>query len=157
VSSTFLVTLGLAVASIFGSRLLLRGLPLPGRAIRLAFVEVGLVGLGLAALAFHCSAMFFTSFTRRLPGSASAIDDIRDLGNVSLVWYAVPALMVLCGLRRLHRGALIAIAASFLAVGVTMYNGGPLNQHLLTIWVGVVLIAAVMATLVRPPTVGSTA
>jgi hypothetical protein len=101
--------------------------------------------------------MFFTAFTRRLPGAASAIDDIRGLGSVSRIWYAVPALMVLYGLRRLHRGAFIAIATSFLAIDVTMYNGGSLNQHLLTIWVGVVLIAAVMATLVRPPTVGPTA
>jgi hypothetical protein len=37
-----------------------------------------------------------------------------------------------------------------------MYNGGSLYQHLVAIWVGVVLLAAVLATLVMPPSTSET-
>jgi hypothetical protein len=45
-------------------------------------------------------------------------------------------------------------ALSLLWIGITMYNGGALDQHLVAIWVGVVLLAAVIAALVMPPTIG---
>ena len=155
-SATFLVTLGVAAALPFGLRLLLPGLPVRGRALRLRFVDVALLAVGLALLAFHCFAMFFTSLAERLPGTATAIQDIRALGTASVIWYAVPAIAVLLGLRRLHWCPLGVAALALLSIGTTMYNGGSLYQHLVAIWVGVVLLAAVLATQVMPPSTSET-
>lgn len=152
VSTGFLITLGLAVASLATVRLLVPGLPLSGRTTTLRFTEVVVVGVGLAALAFHCVAMFFPDVAERLPATAGAISDIRGLDTASIVWYGAPALLVMFGLRRLHRGALTVIAVALLSVGVTMYNGGPLDQHLFVLFIGVVSLAAVLAVLVRPRT-----
>jgi hypothetical protein len=154
VSSTFLVTLGVAVALLFGLRLLLPGLPVRGRAVRLRFVDAAVVVAGSALLVFHCVAMFFTSLAERVPGTATVIQDIRQLGIASVIWYVVPASAVLFGLRRLHGWALGVAAVALQSIGVTMYNGGPLDHHLVTIWVGVVALAAILGTLVMPPTIG---
>ena len=151
-SPTFLVTLGVAAALPFGLRLLLPGLPVRGVALRLRLVDAALLAAGVLLLAFHCFAMFFTSLAERLPGTATAIQDIRALGTASVIWYAVPAIAVLLGLRRLHWCPLGVAALALLSIGTTMYNGGSLYQHLVAIWVGVVLLAAVLATLAMPPT-----
>ncbi len=155
-SSTFLVTLGVAVAILFGLRFLLPALPMRGHAVRLRFVDAAALAVGLLLLAFHCFAMFFTSLAERVPGTATAIQDIRALGTASVIWYVVPAIAVLLGLRRLHWVPLGVAALALLSIGITMYNGGPLDQHLATIWVGVVLLAATLATLVKPPRTGAT-
>ena len=151
-STTFLLTLGAAVALLLGLRLLLPGLPLRGRTVRLRLADAALVAGGSVLLAFHCIAMFFTSLAERVPGTETAIQDINALGTASLIWYVVPAIAVLLGLRRLPWGALSGGAVALLLIGITMYNGGPLDQHLVTIWIGVVLLAAILATLVAPPT-----
>jgi hypothetical protein len=156
VSPTFLVTLGVAAALPFGLRLLLPGLPVRGVALRLRFVDAALLAAGVLLLAFHCFAMFFTSLAERLPGTATAIQDIRALGTASVIWYAAPAIAVLLGLRRLHWCPLGLAALALLSIGTTMYNGGSLYQHLVAIWVGVVLLAAVLATQVMPPSTSET-
>ena len=150
-SATFVVSLTLVVLALLAARLLHPALPLRGRATNLRFAEVALIVVGLTTLTFHCGAMFFTTLVARLPGTDAAIDAIRALGTASLLWYVVPACVVLSGLRRVHWGAFTVIGLALLAIGVTMYNGGPVEQHLLAIWFGVVLLAAVVATLVRPP------
>jgi len=151
VSNEYLVALGLSVASLLGARLFLHGLPWRRHVVMLKFGETVVLGVGLLLLAFHCVAMFFTSTVERVPGTGAAISDIRALGTVSFIWYAVPALLVLLGLRRLHWAALVVVLVALLLVAVTMYNGGPLNQHLLTIFVAVVSMAATLATVARPP------
>lgn len=155
-SPTYLVTLGVAAALPFGLRLLLPGLPVRGVALRLRLVDAALLAAGVLLLAFHCFAMFFTSLAERLPGTATAIQDIRALGTASVIWYAVPAIAVLLGLRQLHWCPLGVAALALLSIGTTMYNGGSLYQHLVAIWVGVVLLAAVLATLVMPPSTSET-
>lgn len=156
-SSTFLVTLGAVVALLFGLRLSLPSLPVRGRAARLGLGDAALVAVGSALLAFHCIAMFFTSLAERVPGGSPAIQDIRALGTASVIWYVVPAIAVLLGLRRLHwTGQGVAVLA-LSWIGITMYNGGSLDQHLVAIWVGVVLLAAVLATLALPPRTRATA
>ena len=62
-----------------------------------------------------------------------------------MVWYVVPALLVVTGLRRLPSLALAGVVVALLAIGVTMYNGGPLDTHLIAIFSGVVVLAAVLA------------
>ena len=155
-SSTFSLTLGAAVAFLIGLRFLLAGLPVRGLAVRLRIPDAALLGGGLVVLAFHCITMFFTSLAERVPGTTTAIQDIRALGTASVIWYVLPAVAVLLGLRRLHPAALGVAAVALLMVGITMYNGGSLEQHLVAIWVGVVLLAAVLATQVRPPTARAT-
>jgi hypothetical protein len=68
-----------------------------------------------------------------------------------MVWYVVPAVLMLAGLRRLHWSGVSAVSIALIAVGVTMYNGGPLNVHLATISTAVVVLALVAATLVLRP------
>lgn len=151
VSTGFRLALGVALAALLVVRLHLASLPLRGRATTLSFSELGLVGVGLAVLTFHCAAMFFRSLAERVPGAGNVISDIRALGIVSLLWYAVPSLLVLVGLRRLPRVALLVPVVALLFIGVTMYDGGSLDQHLFALFVGVVALAATFATLVRPP------
>lgn len=151
-SSTFLLSLAAVVASLLVVRLLLPGLPVESRAVRLSFTEGGVVVGGVTVLAFHCAAMFFTSLAELVPGTTTAIDDIQALGNTSLAWYALPAVSVVLGLRRLPRGALSVVVLALVSIGFTMYNSGPLSQHLFTLWTGMVILAAVLSTLVRPPT-----
>ena len=150
-SSTFLLTLAAAVALLFALRLLIPALPVPGRAVRLRPVDAALVAAGSVLLAFHCIAMFFTSLAERVPGAGSVIQDIRALGTASVVWYVLPAIAVLLGLRRLPWTALGLAVFALLWIGITMYNGGSLDQHLVAIWLGVALLAAVLAALVMPP------
>jgi hypothetical protein len=157
VSTTFVLSLALAVALLLGARLLLPALPLRGGAITLGLAEFGALAAGLAVLAFHCVAMFFTSLAARLPASASAIDDIRALGTASVVWYVAPVLVVLLALRRLQWGPLTVVFLALLSIGVTMYDGGTLERHLLTIWGGVTLLAATILLWVRPPATRSAA
>ncbi len=55
------------------------------------------------------------------------------------------------------RRTLTVMALAFVSVGLTMFDGGPLDQHLLTIFVAVVALATWMATMVRLPTRGNAA
>ncbi len=151
VSTGFVVLLALAISIVVASRLSLRGLPLRDRAVTLTVAELALTLCGLAILTFHCGAMFFTAATQWIPGTDGAIEDIRALGTSSLVWYVLPALLVLLGLRRLPLLALIVVSVALLAIGVTMYDGGSLETHLVAIFAGVVSLTAVAAMLVRPP------
>lgn len=156
-STGFVVSLAVVVVLVLTARLLLPGIPMRGSAVTLTLTEVALTLLGLATLAFHCGAMFFRAATERLPGSEGAIEDIRALGATSIVWYVVPALLVMLGLRRLPWLALTMAVVALLAVGVTMYDGGPTDAHLAAIFVGVLSMTVVLATsvrLARPDTTG---
>ena len=158
VSTGFLIALGLAVATLVAARLFLAGLPLRGRATTLRFSEVGFVGVGLAVLTFHCVALFFASVAARLPGTGDVVSDIRALGTASVLWYVAPAVLVLLGLRRLlHWGAQIVTVIVLLSFGVTMLDGGPIYQHLFALFISVVALAAMLASLVEPPSRSTTA
>lgn len=150
-SSWFVVSLTLVVAVVLGARLLVPALPLRTVAGRISVTDAVLGGLGVLGLAFHCLAMFFRRLVEPLPGTDAAITDIRALGTASIVWYVVPAGLVLLGLRRGHRVALTVAALAFTAVGVTMYDGGSLDVHLAAIFASVVVLAVVVAALVLPP------
>ncbi|MCY7373103.1 MAG: hypothetical protein LH461_05310 [Spirochaetaceae bacterium] len=151
-STGFLVGLGVAVAVILGARLALSALPLRGPARRVTITDATLSVVGAAGLAFHCVAMFFRRVVDPLPGADAVISDIRALGTASIIWYVVPAVLVLLGLRRVHPVGLAVAALAFVAVGVTMYDEGPLDIHLAAIFTSVVVLALVTATLVLPPT-----
>lgn len=150
-SNAFVIGLGLTVLAVLGARFLLSGLPLRGLARRITLPDVGLLVVGVAGLVFHCVAMFFRRLVDPLPGAGQAISDIRALETASIIWYVVPAALVLLGLRRIRPEALAATALAFIAVGVTMYNDGPLDIHLTAIFAAAVVLAAVVAILVLPP------
>jgi len=150
-SNRFVVSLALVVAGVLAARLLVSALPLRGLARRLTVADVALVVVGAAGLTFHCVAMFFRRLVDPLPGVDSVVSDIRALETASIIWYAVPAVLVLIGLRRVQPVALGVTALAFAAVGVTMYNEGPLDIHLTAIYGSAVVLALVVATLVLPP------
>ncbi len=150
-SRTFVVALALVVAVVMASRLLFAALPLRRAAMPMSVVDTVLAGVGMLGLALHCGAMFFRSSVEVLPGSGGMIDQIDALGAVSIIGYTVPAVLLLLGLRRQHRGALVVVALALAAVGITMFDGGSLQAHLSAIFVSVTILTAVAAGLVLPP------
>jgi hypothetical protein len=146
-SPSFALSMIAVVAVVTGARLLLGGLP-RGIARRLPVGDALMGGTGLLGLFFHCGAMFFTGFVTAIPGAQGPADAVNALGAASIGWYVVPAMLVLAGLRRLHWSGLVAVGAALIAVGVTMYDGGPLDLHLAAIFAAVVALAVVAATLV---------
>jgi hypothetical protein len=99
--------------------------------------------------------MFFTGLATAIPGAAAPVETINAMGTASIVWFAVPAALVLAGSRRLHWFGFVAIGLALVAVGVTMYNRGPLNVHLATIFAAVVVLALVATVFALPPRMGS--
>ncbi|WP_026551201.1 hypothetical protein [Arthrobacter sp. H20] len=132
-------------------RLLSPGLPVRRFAQRLTIVDLVLTLLGVLGLILHCASMFFSAVVASLPGTDGAISQINSMGTASMIWYLVPALLVLAGLRRQHWAALVLLAGSLLAVGGTMYNGTALATHLVTIFAAGVVIASIVFLLSMPP------
>ena len=148
-STSYLVGLLTAVAVVFGARLVLAALPVRRFAMPVTVTDASLFGVGVAGLALHCGAMFVSGWVEPLP--EAVISDIRALGTASIIWYVVPAVLVILGLRRQHPVTLAMIALALVAVGITMYDGSSLQVHLTVIFVSVVLLAGVVAMLVLPP------
>lgn len=136
---------------LLSARLLLGFLPLRALAVPVSVADAALVLVGLLGLVFHCGAMFFPGRFDRIPLALTAIRQINRLGTVSIVWYAVAAILVLAGLRRQHPVAVIVVALALAAVGITMYDGGPLHVHLAAIFTAVVVLAGCGAILILPP------
>jgi len=151
VSSQFVLGVIVVVAAVLGARFLVPGLPLPRVATPITVSQSMVSGVGVAGLALHCGAMFFPRLVEAVPGLAGVASDIRALGTASIIWYAVPAGMVLLGLRRQHPVAVTAVALSLVAVGFTMYNGGSLQVHLVAIFVSVLALAGTASLVVLPP------
>lgn len=150
-STAFLVSLAAVVAVLLALRLRLTALPLRRAAVRVTLLDAALLVVGATGLTFHCLAMFFRAVVEPLPGAEGAIADIRALGTASLVWYVVPAVLVLLGFRRQHPLAVTGLALSLVAVAVTMFVAGSLQVHLATIFASVVVSALIASTLVLPP------
>ena len=128
--------------------------PPSGRGARpIGRVDALLVLIGLVGLLFHCLAMFARPFAQGVPGAAALVSPINGLGPASVLLYALPAALVLLGLRRQWRPVPGAVLLVLLAVGVTMYDGGPVQIHLAAIFTAVVVLAAALLLFVRtePP------
>ncbi len=119
--------------------------------MQLTVTDAALAAVGIAGLVFHCGAMFFRSGTEALPGVDPLVRQIDALGTISVILYVVPAALVTLGLRRQTPLAVAAVVAALTAVGVTMYDGGPLDTHLTAIFVSIVTLAIVASALVLPP------
>jgi hypothetical protein len=156
VSTGFLIGMTVAVAVLLGARLFLAVLPLRTLATPVSVTETILALAGLLGLVFHCGAMFFPALFDRIPLALTAIRQINQLGTVSIAWYVVAAALVLAGLRRQHPVAVVIVALALAAVGITMYDGGPLRAHLVAIYAAVVVLAGCGAFLILPPWRGTT-
>lgn len=149
-STAFLVSLAGVVAAILGARVLVDALPLRHVAVAVARTDLVLLGAGLVGLAFHCGAMFYPAAVHLLPRAGAVISQIDALQTVSIILFAVPAVLLLLGLRRQHPVAPTVEAVALAAVGVTMYDGGSLSAHLAAIFASVVILAGIAATLMQP-------
>lgn len=151
-TTEYVAGLAVVVVLLLLTRLLVPGLPPKRLATRLTPGDLGLAAAGLAGLILHCAAMFFQPLVSVIPGSAPVITQINAMGPASVAWYAVPSvLLLLAGLRRHNTAVAALLAAALLSVGVTMYNGAALWIHLTAIFAAVVLTAAILALLTRPP------
>jgi len=150
-SSRFLLSLIGVVAGLLAARAFFPGLPLRGKSRQLSRAQAALGSAGVLGLTFHCGAMFFRRTVALLPGTDAVSDDIRALGATSMMWYLAPALFVVLALRSQHPVAVASAALALTAVGITMYDGGSLQIHLITIFVSVLALGAIVATLVLPP------
>jgi hypothetical protein len=150
-SNAFVLSLAAAVVLVLAARLLVAPLPSRRHARVITLPEALVAAAGIGGLALHCGSMFFPSVISALPGTGRAMSDINGLGTASILWYVVPAALVMIGLRRQHPAAVATVALALSAVGITMYDGGSLNVHLTAIFVSVVVLAGVVSALVLPP------
>ncbi len=150
-SRGYVTSLAVTLSVVLAARFVIGALPLRRIAVRVAVVDAAMIGVGVAGLVFHCGAMFFRRTAERLPGAHSAIRAINAMGTQSRLWYIVPALLVVIGLRRQYPLVLLVVAAALTAVGVTMYDHGSLRTHLTAIFITAVVLATVVSALVVPP------
>lgn len=145
--------MGLAVVLLLMllSRLLIPQLPVKKLAVRLTTLDTALAAVGLIGLILHCASMFYRPLVASVPGTADIIGQINSLGVASMIWYVVPSLLLMAGLRRQNVVALIVLAAALTAVGVTMYNGTPVPTHVNIIFAAATMIAAIIFVLAIPP------
>ena len=147
----FSITLAVSVLLILLARFVVPQLPVKSRAVRLSLPDAALVGIGVLGLLFHCTAMF----ARQIYEGASAVKPlvglVNSMGVVSVVLFVVPAVLILTGLRRQQRGALAVLSLTLVAVGVTMYVGGPLQLHLAALFAATVVLAVLVSLFVLAP------
>ncbi len=123
-------------------------LPPEGLARPLGKVDGVLALVGVLGLVGHCGAMFYPGVLGLIPGIDGYMRVVNELGTASIVLYGVPAALIVLGLRRQHPAALVGLSAALVGVGITMYDGGPLNAHLTAISVSVVVLAMVGSLLI---------
>jgi hypothetical protein len=147
----FSITLAICALLILLARFVIPQLPVRSRAVRLSVVDVALVGVGVLGLLFHCTAMFSQRLYEGAPAVKPLVDLVNSMGVVSVVLFVVPAALILIGLRQQQRGALAVLSLTLVAVGMTMYVGGPLQLHLAAIFAATIVLAAVVSLFVLAP------
>ena len=153
-STAYVVALVVLVVAIGLARMVLPVLPWRRVSVRLHPVDFVLSVLGVLGLAFHCGAMFYGSTILSVPGTETGVAEINALGAVSIAAFAVPAALLIVGLRRINSLGLMLIVLALAAVGTTMYDAGPLSAHLAAIFATVMLLALCAATLIGRPQTG---
>lgn len=146
-STTFLLVL-LAIPAVAFALRLTTALP-SRRAHTMSGLDLALLVLGAVGLVFHCTAMFFPEQTALIPGTDPAAAAVTDFGTASMLLFVAPSVLVLVALRRVWPPALVVLALTLAAVGITMYNGSPLDLHLSTIAAAVLVLSSVTAGLLR--------
>lgn len=140
----FAIAMWSAAVVIIGLRFLLPGLPL-SRVRALAPVEWAIAVVGMLGLVLHCTSMFALPLVAWIPGSEPVTRAINGLGIASIIWYVVPAVLVVAGLRKVPPIVLVVDVLALAFVGITMYNGSPLALHLTSILTLIVVLAVTLS------------
>lgn len=136
---------------LLGARAALPGIPWKPYARTASWLELVLIAIGALGLVLHCVAMFYRGLLEAVPGAGGYIQAVNGMSVASIVLYVIPAVIVLAGLRRQQPLAVTLVALTLVAVGFTMYDGGPLDVHLGAIIAAALSIAVTTALLVLPP------
>ncbi|MBW0092872.1 hypothetical protein I4I73_22035 [Pseudonocardia sp. KRD-184] len=123
------------------------------RAIAVGRVELGVAGLSVLVLAFHCAAMFFGAWVDAIPGAGAPADAVRAMGIASHWAYWLPATILLLAWRRVWWPALALLFVALLGVGITMFWPYPLTTHLAWLAAAIVVSLFISTALLRsvPP------
>jgi hypothetical protein len=105
----------------------------------------------MLGLFFHCFAMFDRRAASAIPWSHPAVAEVNAMGPASVALFVIPAALLLVGVRNQRPMIVTVEALTLAAVGVTMYDHGPLQVHLAAIFVAVTVLAAVLALVVSRP------
>jgi len=145
-------TLAIVVAVVVALRALLRRPLVPRFARTLDAGSVIIAVVCLAALAYHCVAMFFPRSIEPLPLLSSHARSIRSLQLGSELAYWIPSAALILALRGVWLPALGVLSLALVAVGWTMFDGYGLHVHLGAIVAFVMVALIVTAGLVGSPT-----
>jgi len=104
----------------------------------------------VAALVFHCAAMFFADWVNAVPFADEPARSVRALGLVSQVAYWVPAVGLVIALRRVWPPGLGLLTATLLGVRYTMFVPHALTTHLAWIAGAAITLVMIAAALVVP-------
>jgi hypothetical protein len=110
--------------------------------------EWAIATVSVAALVFHCGAMFFSAWINAVPGLRPPADSIRSFGAGSQAAYWIPALILFAAVRRTWWPGLILVATTLIGMGVTMFWSYGLTTHLSWLAAAVLTVTAVFAALV---------
>lgn len=150
-TAMFSITLALVAVLILLARFVAPQLPVQGRAVRLSVPDAVLLGVGILGLAFHCTAMFARRIFDGVGVLRPVVGLVNAMGAASVVLFVVPAVLVLIALRRQQPIAVGALLVLLVAVGLTMYVGGPFWLHLAVIFASTVTIAGIVSLFAVPP------
>jgi hypothetical protein len=141
------VSLLVAIAALVAARIVVPGLPPVRLAGPLRAPDALLVTVGTLGLLAHCLAMFYPAVVAAVPGSGPYARLVNAMGPGSVVLFAVPAAILIVGLRHHRAVGVVVLVLTLVAVGVTMYDGGPLTAHLIAISAAVIVIAVLVVVL----------
>lgn len=114
----------------------------PRRASGIRPWELAAAAVMVAALVFHCAAMFFAGWVDAVPFAEQPAAAVRDLDSLaSQVAYWVPAIGLVIALRRVWPPALGLLVVALAGVGYTMFVPHSLTTHLA--WIAAATIALV--------------
>lgn len=149
--TTLVVTLFIVIVVLIALRLTVRVLPLQRWSRPIRPVDLVLAALGVLGLVLHCGAMFFPAVLGVVPGSDGYAAVVNALDTGSVVLYVLPAVLTVVGLRHQQRVVVALLVIVLVVVGITMYDGGPLDQHLAAITAAILVLAATGTLLISPP------
>lgn len=133
-----------------GLRLVARRPLWPRRSSVIPPWELAVAGVMVAALVFHCAAMFFASWVNALPFADEPARSVRNLGLTSQVAYWAPAAILVVALRRVWPPVLGLLTATLVGVGYTMFVPHALNTSLAWIAGAAIILVMIAAALVVP-------
>lgn len=143
------VLLGVAVLAAV-ARLVVGGPLLRSRAVPVGATALTIAGLSVAALVFHCTSMFFASWTDALPAGRPLGEAVRALGPASQWAYWVPAVLLVVSLRRIWWPGTALLTVTLAGVGATMFWPYPLATHLSWLAAAILSVVFVGSALVGP-------